>query len=237
MNTVHKIKTFPACKFNHVGSPTDFRQWLPIESAKHLCLRVIWRWLISLAVPALAGMCIGRMSCGPDPQQTPWLCPASGLGQDRCDHEFSHTVHAQSQQEVHCAVWESAAGLTGGCSRWASLLLHGQKPSFMLSLTHMLKLWWFGVVLYQPWLEGDFHNFSNEPPQSFNNAAIYRLSLCWINCRSCTKAHSVSAMKLQRNIRADWNHSVWLHIIKYNLCFAWLDSLLNWKVNGILTHL
>lgn len=92
VNTVHKIKTFPACKFNHVRSPTDSRQWLPIESAKHFCLRVILRWLISLAAPALAGRCIGRMSCGPGPQQTPWLCPASGLGQDHCDHKFPKAV-------------------------------------------------------------------------------------------------------------------------------------------------
>lgn len=60
MNTVHKIKTFSACNFNHVRSPTGFSQRLPIESAKYLCLRVILRWLISLAVSALLGRCIGQ---------------------------------------------------------------------------------------------------------------------------------------------------------------------------------
>lgn len=241
VNTVHKIKTFPACKFDHVRSPTDFSQWLPIESAKCFCLRMILKWLISLAAPALAGRCIGRMSCGSGPQQTPRLRPASALGQDRCDHKFPHAVLSSLCPEPA----RSALGFVRvrsradwGHARGALLLLHGQKPSFVLSLNHMLKL--FGKLEWYYISPGSKETFTTSLmnlSQSFNNAAIYRLEY-WIDCRSCTKAHSVSAMKLQRDIRADWNHSVWLHTFKYyNLCFAWLDSLLNWKVNGILTHL
>lgn len=67
VNAVHKIKTFSACNFNHVRSPTDFSQRLPIESAKYLRLRVILRWLISLAVSALAGRYIGQDVLRPRP--------------------------------------------------------------------------------------------------------------------------------------------------------------------------
>lgn len=134
-------------------------------------------------------------------------------------------------------LWESTARLMGDAGG-PSLLLQGQKPSFVLSPTHMLKL--FGNLQGYCTGPGSKETFTTSLmnlSQSFNNAAIYRPGLYWIDCRSCTKAHSVSAMKLQRDIRADWNHSVWLHTIKYyNLYFAWLDSLLNWKVNGILTH-
>lgn len=125
----------------------------------------------------------------------------------------SHTLCSRpcvhSQQEVHCALWEPAAELTGACSRGASLLLHGQNPSFVLSLTHMLKLvgnleWYY----ISPGSKETFTTSLMNLSQSFNNAAIYRQGLYWIDSRSCTKAHSVSAMKLRRNIRADWNHSV-----------------------------
>lgn len=187
---------------------------------------------------------LGRMSCGPGPRHTPWLHPGSGLGRDRPDHELRHAVLSFGKKSPCPEPARSAAyfvrvlikGVTGG----ASTPLRGQKPSFVLSVTHMMKLfgnleWYYISPGSNEAVTTSLMNLS--PP--FNNVAIYRLGLYWIDCRSCTKAHSVSAMKLQRDSSADQNHSVQLHIIKYYnlLCFSWLHSLLNWKANGILLHL
>ena len=64
--------------------------------------------------------------------------------------------------------------MTGG----ASTLLHGQKPSFVLNVTHMLKLfgnleWYYISPSSNEAVTTSLMNLS----QSFNNAAIYRLGL------------------------------------------------------------
>lgn len=60
----------------------------------------------------------------------------------------------------------------------ASILLHGPKPSLVLSVPHMLKLpgnleWYYISPGLNEAVTTSLMNLS----QSFNNAAIYRLSL------------------------------------------------------------
>lgn len=177
-------------------NPTDFRQWLPIESAKHLCLRVIFRWLISLAVPDLAGRCSSRMSLAPS--RSP-VCVLP-LVWDKIDvttscHTLCCRLCAQSQQEVRSALWECSRAHQGHSCCMA------KSPASCLVLP---TCWNFGNLEWyyiSPGSKETFRTSLINVSQSFNNAAIYRLDLYWIGCRSCTKAQCFS------NEAAEKHHS------------------------------
>lgn len=181
-------------------SASDFRL---SQQSTYSCVWFL-RWLIPLAVSALPGRYIGQDVLRPRPPSIRPGCILA-LGWDEMGVTTSSFMLcfrlerkpcAQSQQ-VQCPLWESAAGVIERMAGGAPPLLHGQKPSFVLIVTHMLKVvgnleWHYISPGSDKAVTTSLMNLS----QSFNNAAIYRLGLYWIDCRSCTKARSVSAMKL-----------------------------------------
>lgn len=194
-----KLRHFSACNFNHVRSPTGFSQRLPIESAKYLCLRVILRWLISLAASALLGRCIGQDVLRPQPPAyalaASWLCAGIRLAWTQAPLccAFIWKEVPRDSKKCHVLCESLQPGRLRGQLEGHQLCCMAKSPAscFMLKLFGNLE--WYCI---SPGSSEAVTTALMNLSQSFNNAAIYRLSLYWIDCRSCTKAHSVSAVKL-----------------------------------------
>lgn len=168
------LRHFSARNFNHVRSPADFSQRLPIESAKCFCLPVILRWLISLAASAPAGRFGGQDALSPPRSPADALGSIPTLGWDEVGvttrphvllcFRSERNPRGRSWQEAERTFARLRSRGDGGDERWGSDAAAWPKAQLRAErYPHAETLWSLGAVRDQPWLKGGCHNSSNEP--------------------------------------------------------------------------